>query len=233
MRKFPILLLLLCLMGSAHCLIGYGESNVFSIFTQTVPVELSSFTALVSSAGFVSINWTSQSEAGLIGYRVFRATSVDLAAALLITPVCIPATNTSQPHSYVCEDHEVESGCCYNYWLESVDCLGSNYYGPVSVAVGEDPTPPLPEVTRMRSTYPNPFVTSTNLEIDVKAEETAILGIYSLAGRLVRSESLTPGSHKLVWNGLDAQGRPCASGIYLIRLSSPSCVASARLALIK
>lgn len=233
MKKLLILTLLLASLGSAHGLVGFGESNIFTIIVPTLPVELSSFTAAVTVQNFVSVNWTSQTETGLVGYRIYRAQAAELAGAQLLTPVCIPATNSSQPHSYSHVDQEVELGRTYHYWLESADYCGSNFYGPASVTVEPASAPPLPEVTLMRDPWPNPFRACANLEIEVKADETAVLGIYNLAGQLVSTESFSPGYHKLAWDGRDSRGRPCSSGIYLLRLVSPSRVCSNKLVLLK
>lgn len=227
------LLLFLMVVGNIYGLIGYGESAIFTITNPTLPVELSSFAAIVTSQSIVSVQWTSQSETDLIGYRVYRSQSPVLAGALLLTPICIASTNTSQPCSYAYQDEEVEENCTYHYWLESLDYAGSNFYGPASVTVTGSESPPLPDVTLMRSIYPNPFQSVANIEIDVKGEETAQLGIYNLAGQLVKSLKLVAGSHKLIWDGRDSRGRTCASGIYLARLSSPSYVSTAKLVFIK
>lgn len=42
MKKLLILTLLLASLGSAHGLVGFGESNIFTIIVPTLPVELSS-----------------------------------------------------------------------------------------------------------------------------------------------------------------------------------------------
>lgn len=233
MKKHLILLLLLFLLGSAHGLIGFGESNIFTIIVPTLPVELSSFAATVTALNYVSVNWTSQTETGLVGYRVYRAQTAELVGAQLLTHVCIPATNTSQSHSYSHIDQEVELGGTYFYWLESADYCGSNFHGPVSVTVEPFSTPTFPETTLMRPAWPNPLKTCANIEIEVKADETALLGIYNLAGQLVRSQSFCPGYHKMVWDSRDAGGRPCSSGIYLLRLTSPSRVYNSKLVLLK
>ncbi len=226
-------MLLLALLGSAYGIIGFGESNIFTIIVPTLPVELSSFNAVTTAQNYVSVNWTSQTETGLVGYRIYRAQAAELAGAQLLTPVCIPATNTSQPHSYCHVDQEVELGGTYYYWLESADYCGSNFYGPARVTVDQESTPPLPEITQMRPPYPNPFKNKANIEIEVKADETAVMGIYNLAGQLVRTESFNPGYHKLAWDGRDGSGRPCVSGIYLLRLTSPSRICSSKLVLLK
>ena len=41
------------------------------------------------------------------------------------------------------------------------------------------------------------------------------------------------GLHTLTWDGRDAQGRPCASGIYFCRLEAGSWKETRRMALVK
>ncbi len=70
MRKFPIFVILMLLTtGIFFSLTGFGESPVFEISDETLPVTLSSFMASPNvSNDVISINWTSQSESNLIGY---------------------------------------------------------------------------------------------------------------------------------------------------------------------
>ncbi|HNT52899.1 MAG TPA: T9SS type A sorting domain-containing protein [Candidatus Syntrophosphaera sp.] len=233
MKKPFLMLALVFSVISAYGLIGYGESNIFAITEQTLPVELSSFNAAVTAHNYVNLQWTSQSESGLLGYRIYRSLSPELASSVLITPSAIAATNTATTQNYNFEDREVETAHTYNYWLESVEFNDSHFYGPVSVTLENDAVPPLPELTTLRHPYPNPFSNSTKLEVEVKGGETASLAIYNLAGQLVRSHSLPSGSHQLSWDGRDLNGQLCASGIYLIRLKSPSCQKTLKLVLMK
>ena len=49
------------------------------------------------------------------------------------------------------------------------------------------------------------------------------LEIYNVRGQLVRTlvnENKTAGKHSAIWNGLDEQNRPVASGIYYYKLTA-------------
>jgi hypothetical protein len=73
----------------------------------------------------------------------------------------------------------------------------------------------------MLSVYPNPFSATTNLRVDVKNGSEGILDIYSIKGQHVKSlGAFTKGSHTVVWNGRDDQGRTCSSGFYFARYRS-------------
>jgi len=78
---------------------------------------------------------------------------------------------------------------------------------------------------------PNPFRSSVTLRLDLAGAATARLGVYDVAGRLVRTlaEGTVPASEALTWDGRNAAGIPVASGLYLLRLESGGTRASHRL----
>ncbi len=198
-----------------------------------VPVELSSFTATLTAQNYVTLSWVSQSESQMVGYLVYRNTTNDPATATLIDSPLIPATNTSTTQTYSATDVNVEIGSTYFYWLEAVDYSSSAYHGPVSVTVEGNIPPVLPEITSMRNAYPNPFKGITNIEVGLKAGETGTVTIYNVSGQVVRSYTVGEGYHNLNWNGRDAQGQKCGSGIYFYRLTTPSLNQTRKLVLAK
>lgn len=111
----------------------------------------------------------------------------------------------------------------------------SNVFTITGTPVDESTLPPIQQTTFMQPAGPNPFRSGslTHIDLNVKTGETATCGIYNLAGQVVRSQAFSPGSHQYVWDGRDPQGKLCGSGIYLIRLESPSHSSSAKLVLIK
>jgi len=202
---------------------------------QEVPVELSSFTATLTALNDVQINWISQSESNLMGYRVYRNETHNQTSSVLITPIIIPATNTSQQQNYTVVDNEVEIGGTYYYWLESVEANYSKFYGPVSIKVEGEVPPIYPEVTSLKNAYPNPFRAnaSTNINVELKEGENGTVTIYNLQGKVVKAYDVTPCSHTITWNGTDTNGNACSSGIYLYKLSTPSANATKRMVIIK
>jgi hypothetical protein len=201
----------------------------------TLPVELSYFAASLTAQNYVKLSWVSQSETGLLGYRVYRGESDNQANACNITPVLVPATNTSTTHNYSLTDEEVVIGSTYYYWLESVDMGSSDFFGPTSVLVEGEVPPVLPELTTMRNAYPNPFVATsgTTIEVSMKAGEAGSLTIYNISGQIVQTFRVYEGQNPLVWNGRDSRGNICGSGIYFYKLSSPSLNQTRKMAIIK
>lgn len=202
---------------------------------QTLPVELSSFSAALTAQNFVKLSWVSQSETGLLGYRVYRDEALNQATAVMITPVMVPATNTSSIASYSILDNEVTLGLTYYYWLESVDMGSTTLHGPISVFVEGEVPPVLPEATMMRNAYPNPFTMngSTNIDVTIKQGESGTVTVYNIAGKAVKTFKVNEGLNTLSWNGLDNKGNACGSGIYFYRLSTPSLNQSKKLVIVK
>jgi hypothetical protein len=199
------------------------------------PVELSSFTATLTAETYVQLTWVSQTETQMMGYLVYRNSSNDQSTATLIDHPMIPATNSSSTQSYTVIDNDVNIGTTYYYWLEAVDFNSSSYHGPVSVTVEGNVPPVLPEVTSMRNAYPNPFKANSNttIEVAVKAGENGTITIYNVLGQVVKTVSVTEGTHSINWNGKDNKGNVCGSGIYFYKLSTPSINVTKKMVIVK
>jgi hypothetical protein len=73
----------------------------------TLPVTLSSFSAIASGVTNVKLNWITETETGVLGYKVFRNNVPNLETALLVSPL-IEALNSSTQTLYSYEDTETE-----------------------------------------------------------------------------------------------------------------------------
>lgn len=201
----------------------------------TLPVELSAFNAVLTAQYFVKLTWISESETGLLGYRVYRSEDNVYDNAVSITPIMIDATNTSSTHVYTHEDREVMNNTGYYYWLEAVDMTHSTPYGPQYVEVKHDETPELPAQTVLKSAYPNPFKanSNTNIPVEVKAGESGTVTIYNVLGQVVKTFNVNEGFNPLTWNGRDSRNNACGSGIYFYKLSTPSKNQTKKMVIVK
>ncbi|MFA5667393.1 MAG: T9SS type A sorting domain-containing protein [Candidatus Cloacimonadaceae bacterium] len=201
----------------------------------TLPVELSSFSAVLTAQKFVELTWISESETNMLGYRVYRSETQIPSEAALITPVMIPATNTSSTQVYNLLDEEVSSGNTYYYWLEAADYGHSEMFGPQYVEIAADDTPELPVQSVMSNAYPNPFKanSNTNIDVSVKAGENGTVTIYNVLGQVVQTYKIGEGNHNLKWNGHDNRGNTCGSGIYFYKLSTPSKNQTKKMVIVK
>lgn len=211
----------------------HNDAVDFLAHIETLPVELSSFTAVLTAQNYVQLSWTSESETNLLGYRVYRSESLEFASSILLTPVMIEATNSSTQHSYRFTDAQVEIESTYNYWLESVDYANTTLHGPVIVHVEGTEVPTLPQTTMLGNAYPNPFKTQTKIALAVKAGENATVTIYNILGQAIKTYSVSEGTHTINWDGRDNHNQACGSGIYFYKLQSPTMNQTKKMVIVK
>ena len=195
-----------------------GSTEIVLGDQNPLPVTLTNFMAQYLDNEFVRVNWTTESESNMYGYKLYRSQS-DL-AHVEYTSELISATNSPETQVYSFEDYEVAINETYNYWVESIENDGSSsMHGPISITIQEEEIPELPTETVLIGNYPNPFNPVTNIKFDVKEGETAELSIYNAKGQIVvrKDFEATPGGHTFSWDATEN-----SSGIYFYRLSSPS-----------
>ena len=97
----------------------------------------------------------------------------------------------------------------------------------------------MPDVTRLKGNYPNPFNPSTKITFSVAAQdaEDAEIGIYNIKGQKVKSFSLS--SHpelvdgSVEWNGKDNSGNNVSSGLYFYKLDAGKYSSTKKMILLK
>lgn len=122
-----------------------------------------------------------------------------------------------------------------NIWFatngEGIFCLKKD---PTGIADGSaDFTP---RDFQLHQNYPNPFNRGTIIEFSVAARSHITLEIFDLLGTRVGTliESVYPvGRHRVSWDGLDADGKSVASGLYFYRLTSDRAAAAGKMLLLK
>ncbi len=82
----------------------------------------------------------------------------------------------------------------------------------------------LPEMgLRLKPNVPNPFNPSTTISYFLPNRSHVRLGVYDLAGRevaMVLDEVQLAGNQDVRWDGVDRNGRPLGSGVYVMRLDA-------------
>ncbi len=206
-----------------------------------LPVELSSFTAIYAAGFFVELTWVVESETNHLGYYVLRNNSREMSTALTMntSPITSGSANGTQI-TYNLRDDELDGDNTYYYWLESVDLDGSSqFFGPISVVVGEEGEenviPVVPMVTALGNAYPNPFTGSTRFNYTLDKAASVKIEIFNVKGQLVRSFSNEgkAGVNWQTWDGKDSNGKSVNSGIYYYRMSSGKYTASKKIVLVK
>ncbi|GAB1367236.1 hypothetical protein MASR1M36_21070 [Candidatus Cloacimonadaceae bacterium] len=195
---------------------------------ETLPVELSSFTAILTADLFVKLHWVTQSESGVSGYYIYRSEANDLGAATLISPM-IMATNSTDMQEYEYSDNELYEPGTYYYWLQVQDQDGGVYFhGPTTVYFDNSQNngiPGIPVKTGFTSIYPNPFNPRTTIGYGITKAADVSFSIYNQRGQLVRTiiePQKAIGYWKLEWDGTNLNGQICPTGIYYIRMQAGS-----------
>lgn len=225
----------------------FNEDNEWThtiLFDQvyTLPVELSSFTAVLTSDMYVKIAWISESETNHAGYNILRSEVRELSTAMLINNGMIDQgiANGTQMN-YLFTDTEVANQSTYYYWLESIGLDGSSeYFGPLNVIIstggGQSEMPIIPVETTLLSAFPNPFNPSTNLRYSMKEAGTARLDIYNSKGQLMKTYSASHGQagyYQMNWDGRDINGQLASTGVYFYRMTSGNYSSTKKMVLAK
>lgn len=104
-------------------------------------------------------------------------------------------------------------------WDHDSDGLNSGYPILRPAQVGVDDDLELPAISPALIAGPNPFQDQLRIKVErVKSHGNAVLSVYNLRGRRVRSLKLPLGGTELLWDGRDEAGQRCSSGVYLLLL---------------
>ncbi|MDP8232597.1 MAG: choice-of-anchor J domain-containing protein, partial [Candidatus Zophobacter franzmannii] len=102
--------------------------------------------------------------------------------------------------------------------------------------VENDTTPVVPEITRLRSNYPNPFNPETTISFDLKDNSDVIIDVYNVKGQRIATvvdRAFSAGSHSVVWNGEDYNGSTASSGVYFYKMQSGTYTKTKKMILMK
>jgi hypothetical protein len=189
----------------------------------TLPVELSSFSATLTAQNFVKLTWVTESETYLSGFQILRSETNDLHNAIQISWL-IDATNTSQTQTYSFIDNEVSPVTTYYYWLEVIEMAGTtSFHGPVSIYVNEIEIPVPPLQWALGNAYPNPTNTYCSIPIAIPAQASDVtLKIKSLVSGVIKTLLVgpNPGLYSIYWDGRDSLGTRVCSGVYQAQLTA-------------
>lgn len=101
---------------------------------------------------------------------------------------------------------------------------GCGLIGALPVGCGETSgaeEPPLTSDFKWHGCFPNPFNPATTLSFELNVDSDVTLMIFDVHGRLVRSLTAgyyLAGEHRIMWHGVDNQGREVGSGVFFAQL---------------
>jgi len=179
----------------------------------TLPVELSAFSATVSS-GQIVLHWTTATESQNFGFDIERRAESPKNHWQKIGFVKGQGTS-SDPHLYEFVDSDAGIGQYY-YRLKQIDLSGAVTY---SKEIGV--TYKAPKTFGLKQNYPNPFNPETTIPYAVPEKSHVEISVYNLLGQKVATlfdGVRKPGLYKAIWNGRDQNGRDVGGGMYFIQM---------------
>ena len=178
------------------------------------PAAPSGAAAQVQAEGrSVTITWRPNTEADLAGYHVYRAAVVSGPWSRITNAPVTAAQYTDAAIPVDATD--------LIYQLSAVDALGNESARSSSIRVTVKSTSTVAPLTwKLLPAYPNPSrlseVTRLPIEVPASAKE-AHVDLVDGGNQLVRRFEVTGASFgvtEIVWDGTNANGRPCAPGVY-------------------
>ncbi len=213
---------------------------------QSLPVELSNFTALALEGG-VRLEWTTQSETNNLGFNVYRSETPNGTFEKINAILIKGAGTDATPHDYQFVDEKIEPGKVYYYYLEDVDFKGITKKSDllqVDLVTNQSRLqgrPLMPVTTRLLQNFPNPFNPETWIPYQLAKDASVTLTIYDTTGAVVQTISV---GHKpaaiyeskdkaIYWDGRNHFGERVASGVYFYTLTAKDFTATRKMLILK
>ena len=103
-------------------------------------------------------------------------------------------------------------------------------------ALGSAEVVSLPREFALLQNFPNPFNASTVIRVRLPEASEITLSVYNLLGQEVRrlvDGEVEAGTHWVLWDGRNEDGKPVGSGIYLYRLEAGEILRTCKAVLLR
>jgi hypothetical protein len=178
-----------------------------------VPVELSSFTAVLNN-NKVILNWQTETEVNNYGFEVLKSESKNQQTEWQTIGFVEGYGNSNSPKSYSYTDNLTQNSAqTLRYRLKQIDNDGQySYSKEIEVSTHE----------RMRyeldQNYPNPFNPVTKITFTMPETGEVKLTVYNVVGEKVKE--LINGKLEKGRHSVEFDGRELSSGMYIYRLET-------------
>jgi photosystem II stability/assembly factor-like uncharacterized protein len=207
--------------------VGWG-SQYFSNVVQKyigppliVPVELTSFTALINGKEVI-LNWSTATEINNQGFEIQRSTE---GKEFFTVGFVNGHGTTTEQQNYSYADRNLDGGK-YFYRLKQVDFDGSYEYSDV---VEIEITSPI-EFT-LEQNYPNPFNPTTTIGFSIQNKSNVKIKVLNSIGEevaVILNEEKEAGIHQVEFNAANLP-----SGVYFYQIKAGSFVETKKMVLMK
>jgi len=186
-----------------------------------VPVELSSFTAVVVNETDISLNWETQTEVDNYGFDIQRRIDKEWKKIGFVKG----HGNSNSPKQYSFIDRNLVGGSKFIYRLKQIDTDGKyEYSDEVEIEL-------VPTKYELYQNYPNPFNPTTKIKFSLPEATRVSIRIYNTVGEemtdIVNIEYET-GYHNVEFNAIGY-----ASGIYFYRIVAGDFVEIKKMVLLR
>jgi len=205
----------------------HNESAVSSITVDengVVPVELSSFTAVLNKSK-VELNWVTATETNNYGFELERKADDEWR-----TIGFVEGNGTSSEEKYYSFTDDLSSFSSNQkifYRIKQIDLDGTFKYSEI---VNVDYSP-LPLDFVLEQNFPNPFNPSTKIKYSVPEFSHVQIIVYDALGTetaVLVNEQKQPGTYEL-----NFEGQNLSSGVYIYRLKANGNILSRKMLLMK
>ena len=208
-------------VNGSHAALHMNGSLWLAKVTETLPVELTSFTAL-SSGNSVNLRWNTATEINNSGFSIERSFGVNNFHNISFIN---GKGTTTKPSSYSFIDNNLPSGS-YIYRLKQIDFDGTVTY---SKNVNVDIT--TPSAFALDQNYPNPFNPNTSIKYSIPVNGLVNLSVYNTLGEKVLTlvnQNMNAGSYEVKFDASHF-----TSGIYFYRLDAGTYSSVKKMILLK
>ena len=195
-------------VNGSHAALHMNASLWLAKILETLPVELTSFTASPSGSS-VNLKWNTATEINNSGFSIERSSRNNDFIAIGFLSGKGTSTKAS---SYSFNDNNIAPGS-YAYRLKQIDFDGKvNYSNSVNVDITA------PALFSLTQNYPNPFNPGTSIKYSIPQDALVNLAVYNILGEKVLTlvnQSMSAGNYEVKFNASHF-----ASGIYFYRLDA-------------
>lgn len=200
-------------------------------YDSSLPVSLIEFTGIYQNNSIL-LKWTTAAE--INNSKFVLEKSEDGKSYYSITEIKGQG-NSNYNTEYQYLDNNIADFSIYYYRLKDISITGEvTYHKEVSVSILPDQSAHITNI----GMYPNPFnsVISISFWINIQSPNRILTTVYNIAGQeiaILFNDYVSPGKKILTWNGLDYNGTPVPSGVYIVDIKYNRVRLSHKITLVK